>query len=157
MRRRRKKGERSEPRDEDTAFGGTAGPKPATLGAGRIPRKQPLPRSQKALLCLIVLLTVALACSVLAAARCDTAASATQTTTLPDQPWGLPWATINAASVPAYATPAEAFPAVQHLGKGIAVEVKSLHGGWAEVLRWTSQHPLWVRVKYLDFAWGSAP
>lgn len=35
----------------------------------RKPRKQPLPRSQKALLCLIVLLSIALACSVLAAVR----------------------------------------------------------------------------------------
>lgn len=33
----------------------------------RKPRKQPLPRSQKALLCLILLLAVALVCSVLAA------------------------------------------------------------------------------------------
>lgn len=35
----------------------------------RKPRKQPLPRSQKALLCLIVLLAVALAVSGLAAVR----------------------------------------------------------------------------------------
>ncbi len=123
----------------------------------RIPRKQPLPRSQKALLCLIALLAVALACSVLAVARRDTAASTNQTHTLPDQPWGMPWATINKAGVPAYAIPAEASPVAQVLGRGIAVEVASLRSGWAEVLRWTSPDPLWVRVEYLDFAWRSTP
>ena len=117
------------------------------------PRKQPLPRSQRVLLCLIALLAVALACSVLAAENCDTAASANQTNNLPDQPWGLPWATINKAGVPAYAATAEAGTVVRRLGRGIAVEVISLRGGWAEVLRWTSTDPLWVRVRYLDFAW----
>lgn len=154
----RKKGERSEPRDEDTAFGGTADPKPATRsGAGCKPRKQPLPRSQKALLCLMMLLAVALACSVLEASRCDTQARQNQANHMPDQPWGMPWATINKAGVPAYAAPAEAGTVVRRLGQGIAVEVISLRGGWAEVLRWTSPDPLWVRVEYLDFAWTSTP
>jgi len=123
------------------------------MNRSRIPRKQPLLRSQKALLCLILLLAVALACSALAVLT-DAHDATNQAHTLLEQPWGLPWATINAASVPAYAAPAEEGTVVQRLGRGIAVEVKSLRGGWAEVFRWTSQDPLWVRVKYLDFAWG---
>lgn len=115
-----------------------------------------MPRSQRALLGLIVLLSIALACSVLEASRRESAASADRLNTLPDQPWGLPWATINKAGVPAYADPAEAGTVVRRLGQGIAVEVISLHGGWAEVLRWTNSEPMWVRVRYLDFEWKQA-
>lgn len=65
-------------------------------------------------------------------------------------PDGLPWATVNAWDVCFREGPGTEYPVRQHWSLGAAVEVLGEQDGWVQVLRWTSQEPLWVWGEYLD-------